>query len=107
MREKIFVIILMCFTASLMSCASKDTTLVLESGNNTETRTYQVFGMDCPGCQSALEKLVNKIPGVLGSEANWKEKQLLVRIQKGTEVRDDDIFDAIQRANFTLGKRIK
>ena len=107
MREKVFVIILICLIASLISCASKGTTPVLESSNNTETRTYQVFGMDCPGCQSALEKLVNKIPGVLDCEANWKEKQLLVRIQKGAEVIDDKIFDAIQRANFTPGKRLK
>jgi copper chaperone CopZ len=107
MREKVFVIILICLTAFLISCASEGKKPVLDSSDNIETRTYQVFGMDCPGCQSALEKLVNKIPGVLDCEANWKEKQILVRIQKGAEVSDDDIFDAIQRANFTPGKRIK
>jgi copper chaperone CopZ len=107
MREKAYVIILICLTAFFISCASEGTKPVLESSDNTETRTYQVFGMDCPGCQSAVEKLVKKIPGVLGCEANWKEKRILVRIQKGAEVSDNDIFDAIQRANFTPGKRIK
>ena len=107
MRKKTSVIVLILLTAFFASCASKNTDPVLESNDNIEIRTYQVFGMDCPGCQSAVEKLVNKIPGVLDSEANWKEKQIIVRIQKGTDVTDDDILDAIHRANFTPGKRIK
>jgi copper chaperone CopZ len=107
MRKKAYVICLICITAFLVSCASESTKPVLESSDNTETRTYQVFGMDCPGCQSAVEKLINKIPGVLDSEANWKEKQIIVRIQNGADVSDDDIFDAIHRANFTPGKRIE
>jgi copper chaperone CopZ len=107
MRKKAYVISLICLSAFLISCASKNTKPVIDSNENTEIRTYKVFGMDCPGCQSALEKLINKIPGVLDSEANWKEKQVIVRIQKGAEVNDDDIFDAIQRANFTPGERIK
>jgi hypothetical protein len=77
MRKKTFVISLICLTAFLISCAFESTKPVIDSNENTETRTYQVFGMDCPGCQSALEKLINKIPGVLNSEANWKEKQVI------------------------------
>jgi copper chaperone CopZ len=37
---------------------------------------YEVFGMDCPGCQGGLEKLVKKIPAIQQAEANWQKKQL-------------------------------
>jgi cation transport ATPase len=74
---------------------------------DSETRVYEVFGMNCPGCHGGLEKLVNKIPAIQQAEANWQKKQLVVTIRPGTELNDEDIYDAIRRANFTLGKRIK
>ena len=73
----------------------------------SETRVYEVFGMDCPGCHGGLEKLVRKIPAVQQVEANWKEKQLVVTVKPGEELQDEEIYDAIRRANFTVGKRIK
>jgi len=63
--------------------------------------------MDCPGCHGALEKLVKKIPAIQQAEANWQKKQLVVSVRPGAELRDEDIYDAIRRANFTVGKRIK
>lgn len=72
-----------------------------------EIRIYEVFGMDCPGCQSGLEKLVNKIPGIEASQASWKEKRLSVILKEGASIEDEEIYDAIRRANFTHGKRLK
>jgi copper chaperone CopZ len=63
--------------------------------------------MDCPGCHGGLEKLVRKIPAVQQVEANWKEKQLVVTVKPEGKLNDEEIYDAIQRANFTVGKRIK
>jgi copper chaperone CopZ len=63
--------------------------------------------MNCPGCHGGLEKLVKKIPAVQQAEANWVKKQLTVTVEPGTELNDEDIYDAIRRANFTPGKRIK
>jgi copper chaperone CopZ len=89
------------------SCLSEIAKPALDSTEKIEIRIYEVFGMDCPGCQGGVEKLVNKIPGVLDSEANWRKKQIVVRIWSGEEVSDETIFDAIRRANFTPGKRTK
>jgi copper chaperone CopZ len=72
-----------------------------------ETRVYEVFGMGCPGCHGGLEKLVLKIPAVQQAEANWKEKHLLVTVKQGSELNDEDVYDAIRRANFTPGERIR
>jgi len=71
------------------------------------TRIYEVYGMDCPGCHGGLEKLVKKIPSVKSADANWKEKKLTVIIKPGAELNDEEIYDAIKRANFTIGKRVK
>jgi copper chaperone CopZ len=90
MRKNINVLSLVLLVAFFSSCASEKTNPVLDSTEDTEIR-----------------KLVNKIPGVLGSEANWKKKQIVVRLQKGAEVNDEAIFDAIRKANFTPGKRTK
>ncbi len=81
--------------------------LAIESMEKSGTRVYEVFGMDCPGCHGGLEKLVKKISTVQKSEANWQKKQLVVTVRPGNELNDEDIYDAIRRANFTPGKRIQ
>lgn len=74
--------------------------------DGTTTRTYEVFGMDCPGCQGGLEKLVEKIPAVQDARANWEKQRLVVWVRPDGELDDEDVFDAIHRANFTPGRRI-
>ena len=72
-----------------------------------EVRIFEVFGMDCPGCHGGLEKLIKKLPGVIGATANWEQKQLEIILTEGAELDDVDVIDAIERANFTVGERIK
>jgi copper chaperone CopZ len=100
------------FVAGLLlviGCESsiQDSNQEVFDSNKGEIRIYEVFGMDCPGCQSGLEKLVNKIPGIETSQASWKEKRLSVLLKEGASVKDEEIYDAIRRANFTHGKRLK
>ncbi len=78
--------------------------LVSEGG---EVRIYEIFGMDCPGCHGGLENLVNKVPGVKSSQANWEKQQLRVVLYANVEVDDEAIHEAIKRANFTPGERFK
>ncbi|MBW2605844.1 MAG: cation transporter [Deltaproteobacteria bacterium] len=72
-----------------------------------EVRVYEVFGMDCPGCHGGLEKLIEQIPGVEQAEANWEKKRVAVMVRKGTKLNDEDVYDAIKRANFTPGKKVQ
>jgi copper chaperone CopZ len=72
-----------------------------------ETRIYEVYGMDCPGCHGGVEKLVRKLPQVKTTKANWKKKQLVVEMVPGASLDDELVHDAIERANFTPGKRIQ
>ena len=50
------------------------------------TRAWEIFGMDCPGCQGGLEKLVTRIDGVTKARADWRQKSLKVDIAAGAEV---------------------
>ena len=90
-----------------IGCNDTERNLVVESMETSETRAYEVFGMNCPGCHGGLEKLINKIPAVQDSKANWLQKQLVVTVRPEAELKDEDIYDAIKRANFTPGNRIK
>jgi copper chaperone CopZ len=85
--------------------SSKKLTITEEAG--TEIRVYEIFGMDCPGCHGGLEKLVNKLPGVMTCQANWKDQRLTIKLRLGTQLSDEEISVAIKQANFTPGKRLK
>ena len=91
----------------IAGCATDKTIVHAVAKQDIETRVYEVFGMDCPGCHGGLVKLVKKIPGVESAQANWKTKRLKVYLHKNASVRDDAVFDAIRRSNFTPGKRPK
>ena len=104
MRHVFLFLFVMLFCG--IGCDTTDKGLTVESMEESEIRVYEVFGMDCPGCHGGLEKLVKKIPNVQQAEANWVKKQLTVTVQPGAELNDEDIYDAIRRANFTHGKQI-
>jgi cation transport ATPase len=86
------------------STARPDLSGLINEGN--EVRIYEVFGMDCPGCHGGLENLVNKIPGVKISKANWQKQRLQVVLIPNAEVDDKAVYEAIRRANFTPGERL-
>lgn len=88
-------------------CNSPQEQTALTAEEGVEIRVYEVYGMDCPGCHGGVEKLVNKIPAVEKSQANWKTKELAVVVRAGSELDDEEVYDAIRRANFTPGKRIR
>ena len=90
----------------ISGCATDKTIAHEVVKQDIETRVYEVFGMDCPGCHGGVVKLVEKIPGVESAQANWKTKQLTVNIHRNASVNDDAVFDAIRRSNFTPGKRL-
>ncbi len=90
-----------------IGCDTPDPVPVADDVGDSEIRLYEVLGMDCPGCHGGVEKLVKKIPSVQQAEANWEKKQMAVTVIPGAELDDEDIYDAIRRANFTPGKRIK
>ncbi|UCC44816.1 MAG: cation transporter [Candidatus Zixiibacteriota bacterium] len=90
-----------------IGCGSNRKNIEELAGEGNELRVYEVFGMDCPGCHGGVEKLVNRLNGVIASKANWEKQQLTVVILRTAEITDQMIFDAIKQANFTPGKRLR
>ncbi len=99
-----FFLVLSALLVCVIGCTATNSDVSVKSTGDSETRVYEVFGMDCPGCHGGLEKLVEKIPAVQQAEADWKKKRLAITVRPGTELNDNDIYDAIRRANFTPGK---
>jgi len=100
---------LFCFTLMLcvQGCSQSEQNDAQVSIQNSDARVYEVFGMDCPGCHGGLEKLVKRVSGVKEAQANWQKQRLIVVVLPDAELDDEDIYDAIKRANFTPGERIQ
>jgi len=80
----------------------------ISSTNNVllDTLVYEVYGMDCPGCHSALEKQINKIGSVEYSIADWVEQEVMIVVKKDSIIKDEEIYEKIKKANFTPGDQI-
>ncbi len=107
MKSSAIELILVTTLFVLLGCAASRPDIAELASEGVEIRTYQVFGMDCPGCHGGLEKLVNKIPEVISSKANWEKQELQVALNPGVNLDDDAVLEAIKLANFTPGKRLK
>lgn len=107
LRKGLFPLAVIIVSLVVIGCAAAQKSLEERVAPGTEIRVYEVFGMDCPGCHGGVEKLVNKIAGVEASEADWEKKKLIITIKADAKVGDEEIIAAIEKANFTPGKRIK
>ncbi len=92
---------------ALSGCASGAPHRVAGTQTDAEVRVYEVFGMDCPGCHGGLEKLVGRLPGVARATANWEAQRLTITLAPGATLEEDALQDAIRRANFTPGQRLR
>ena len=107
MEEIVHKLVLTLVSAFSLVCVSGCATQrALLPDENIQTITYEVFGMDCPGCHGGVEKNLCKIPGVVKATANWKMKRVIIGVIAGETVAVNDIEDAIKKSNFTMGKRV-
>ncbi len=79
----------------------------IRQDTDREVRAYEVFGMDCPGCASALNKIAGRVSGVEKAVTDWQKGILTIHIKENHQVNDQEIFNAIKKANFTPGRRLK
>jgi copper chaperone CopZ len=108
MHRRFGFIALVGVVLAFAGCAAADHSIDAEPrGAGTEVRIYEVFGMDCPGCHGGLEKLVLRIPAVQSADANWEQKKLTITVRPGADLDDRDVHEAIRKANFTPGERLK
>ena len=101
------LLILTLIIFGVIACASGNKDIDADLDQASETRIYEVFGMDCPGCHGGLEKILLKNPAILSAEANWVEKRVTIKVRPDSKLSDDEVYEAIRRANFTPRKRIE
>ena len=106
-RRPFLFVLLAVLLVGASGCATSGTSVDVQSTQEgSETRIYEVFGMNCPGCHGGVEKLIGKIPAVQEVVADWKAQQLTVTVRQGADLDDDEIYDAIRRADLTAGERM-
>lgn len=60
------------------------------------SKTFQVSGMTCGGCQRSVERVVEKLPGVTHVEVDLSSGRVVVH----GEPESAAVVEAIQRAGF-------
>lgn len=105
----IIAIAVFAFASTAVYAGENEEKVIIAEKDTTQNNVvcYEVFGMDCPGCQSALEKQVKKIDGVANAKASFQEKQVIIEMKPGAKVLEEEIKERIEKANFTPGKKIK
>ncbi len=61
---------------------------------------YDIGGMSCAACSSAVERVTRKLPGVTHSEVNLPMNRLTIRYDE-TQCRPEDIIAKVEKAGFT------
>lgn len=112
LKNNLLLVITVIFVSSLSTsvyAGDIDSPVVITEQDTTQNKIvcYEVFGMDCPGCQSALEKQIKKIEGVAEAKASFKAKEVVIELKPGAEVANEEIEKRIKKANFTPGKKIE
>lgn len=102
-----YIIVSIIALGLIAGCGSNRKGLLDLVEDGKEYRLYEVYGMDCPGCHGGLENQINKLSGVIAAKANWEKQQLELVLTTSANITDEVIFEAIKKANFTPGKRIK
>ena len=108
----LFILIFTLFMAGCSKSVQKVQSEPISSGQGEQKpeyvkKVYVVLGMDCPGCHSGLEKLVKQLPAVKKAVANWEKKQLTIYVHPNHKLDDKEVHNAIEKANFTPGKKSK
>jgi copper chaperone CopZ len=63
--------------------------------------TLKIGGMECPNCSMILERIEDKLDGVLMAEASYHKGQMVVEFNEG-KVSEETIKAAIQRMGYEV-----
>lgn len=63
--------------------------------------TLKIGGMECPNCAMNLERIEDKLEGVLTAEASYHKEQMVVSYNE-SQVSEAEITAAVQRMGYTV-----
>ena len=68
---------------------------------DVQTATFQVEGMTCEGCENAIQKAVQKLPGVKTVKASHVEQNTVVEFN-ANETSEVALAEAIKKTGFKV-----
>ena len=63
--------------------------------------TFKIEGMECPNCSMILERVEDKLAGVLLAEASYRKGQMLVEFDE-KQVSEVEIRAEIERMGYSV-----
>jgi copper chaperone CopZ len=67
----------------------------------TKRILLKIQGMECPNCAMILERIEDKLKGVLMAEASYHKAQMVVEFYEG-QVSEEQIRAEVQRMGYTV-----
>ena len=71
-----------------------------DGGRMVKKEIYDIGGMHCAACSSAVERVTKKLPGVTESSVNLPMNRLTITYDDAV-CKPDDIIAKVERAGFT------
>lgn len=67
----------------------------------TKKITLKISGMECPNCSMNLERIEDKLAGVLFAEASYRKEQLTLEYDE-SKLNLDQIKDEVKRLGYEV-----
>jgi copper chaperone CopZ len=67
----------------------------------TKRITLKIGGMECPNCSMILERIEDKLHGVLLAEASYHKAQMVVEYNE-TQVTEAEIHAAVEKLGYKV-----
>jgi len=61
----------------------------------------KIEGMECPNCSMILERIEDKLPGVIFAEASYRKSNLIVEFDK-MQINESQIRMEIQKMGYQV-----
>jgi copper chaperone CopZ len=65
--------------------------------------TLSIEGMECPNCAMILERIEDKLAGVLMAEASYRKARLVVEFDEA-QVSEEEIRAEVERLGYKAAK---
>ena len=72
----------------------------------TKRITMKIQGMECPNCAMILERIEDKLNGVLLAEASYHKAQLVVEFNEA-QVSEAQIQAEVQRMGYAVAETLR
>ena len=63
--------------------------------------TMKISGMECPNCAMILERIEDKLKGVILAEASYHKEQMVVEYNE-TQLTEEQITAEVQRMGYQV-----